>query len=116
MRFFLGVLRFLRDYPQHQCRLCHRLCLDIAQPASFCRNMINAKSCRPVLNSQAGGLGRGIIMDRAKLAQMNVDELWTLHLEISDALLLLEERLNQVRAPGVRARAVPSVLRKIPQS
>ena len=32
MRFFLGVLRFLRDYPQHQCRLCHRLCLDIAQP------------------------------------------------------------------------------------
>ena len=56
MRFFLGVLRFLRDYPQHQCRLCHRLCLDIAQPASFCRDMINAKSCRPVFNSQAGAL------------------------------------------------------------
>ena len=49
-------------------------------------------------------------MDRAKLVQMSVDELWTLHLEISDALLLLEERLNQVRAPSVRARAVPSVL------
>ena len=52
-------------------------------------------------------------MDRAKLHQMSVDELWTLHLEISDALLLLEERLNQVRAPSVRARAVPSVPRKI---
>ena len=82
--------------------------------------MINAKSCRPVFNSQAGALewnhDGGIIMDRAKLAQMSVDELWMLHLEISDALLLLEERLNQVRAPGVRARAVPSVLRKIPQS
>jgi hypothetical protein len=52
-------------------------------------------------------------MDRAKLQQMSVDELWTLHLEISDALLLLEERLNQVRAPSVRARAVPSVPRKI---
>ena len=59
---------------------------------------------------------RGIIMDRAKLAQMSVDELWMLHLEISDALLLLEERLNQVRAPRIRARAVPSVLRKITQS
>ena len=55
-------------------------------------------------------------MDRAKLAQMSVDELWTLHLEISDALLLLEERLNQVRAPRIRARAVPSVPRKITQS
>ena len=55
-------------------------------------------------------------MDRAKLAHMSVDELWTLHLEISDALLLLEERLNQVTAPSVRARAVPSVLRKILQS
>ena len=46
-------------------------------------------------------------MDRAKLEQMSVDELWTLHLEISDALLLLEERLDQVRAPRVRAQAVP---------
>ena len=81
---------------------------------------INAISCRPVFNSQAGALewnhDGGIIMDRAKLAQMSVDELWTLHLEISDALLLLEERLNQVRAPRIRARAVPSVLRKITQS
>ena len=54
-------------------------------------------------------------MDRAKLEQMGVDELWMLHLEISDALLL-EERLNQVRAPRIRARAVPSVPCKIPQS
>jgi hypothetical protein len=38
------------------------------------------------------GPWNGIMMDRAKLAQMSVDELWTLHLEISDALLLLEER------------------------
>ena len=51
-------------------------------------------------------------MDRAKLEQMSVDELWTLHLEISDALLLLEERLYQVRAPSVRVRTVRSVLRK----
>ena len=51
-------------------------------------------------------------MDRAKLEQMSVDELWTLHLEISDALLLLVERLNQVRAPSVRVRAIRSVLRK----
>jgi hypothetical protein len=55
-------------------------------------------------------------MDRAKLEQMSVDELWTLHLEIADALLLLEERLDQVRAPSVRARAIPSVLRKMRQS
>jgi DNA-binding protein H-NS len=46
-------------------------------------------------------------MDRAKLEQMSVDELWTLHLEISDALLLLEERLNQVGAPSVRVRPYP---------
>jgi hypothetical protein len=81
---------------------------------------INAISCRPVFNSQAGALewyhDGGIIMERAKLAQMSVDELWTLHLEISDALLLLKERLNQVRAPRIRARAEPSVLRKITQS
>ena len=69
MRFFLGVLRFLRDYPQHQCRLCHRLCLDIAQPASFCRNIINAKSCRPVFNSQAGG--RGIMMEESSWIEPN---------------------------------------------
>jgi hypothetical protein len=55
-------------------------------------------------------------MDRAKLHQMSVDELWTLHLEISDALLLLEERLNQVRAPSVRARAYPPFHAKLPQS
>ena len=84
----------------------------------YCATRVIAKSCRRVFNSQHGACDHdgGFIMDRAKLEQMSVDELWTLHLEISDALLLLEERLNQVRAPGVRARAVPSVLRKIPQS
>jgi hypothetical protein len=110
MRFLLGVLRFLRDYPQHQCRLCHRLRLDIAQLVRY-----YAAQCL-IRRQGPWNHDGGIIMDRAKLAQMSVDDLWTLHLEISDALLLLEERLYQVRAPRVRARPVPSVLRKIPQS
>ena len=42
MRFFLGVLRFLRDYP-----LCHKLCLNIVQSALFCRNMIKCEIMPP---------------------------------------------------------------------
>ena len=62
-------------------------------------------------------------MKRAELDRMSIDDLWLLHVEVSQLLqqkiqqekLRLEERLK-VENSSVRASAVPAGIPKIPQS
>ena len=60
VRLFLGVFRFLRDYP-----LCHKLRLNIVHP----RVISDARSCRRVFNSQVWGLE--IMMEESSWIEPN---------------------------------------------
>ena len=63
-------------------------------------------------------------MKRAELDGMSTDDLWSLHVQLSQLLqqkieqekLQLDERLKLLQTPGVRASAVPAGIAKIPQS
>ena len=63
-------------------------------------------------------------MERADFERMSTDDLWSLHVEVSQLLqqriqqekLRLEERLKQLQTPVVRASAVPASTPPIPQS
>ena len=63
-------------------------------------------------------------MKRAELDRMSTDDLWSLHVEVTQLLqqrinqekLRLEERLKRLETPVSRASAVPAGIPKIPQS
>jgi len=63
-------------------------------------------------------------MKRTELDRMSTDDLWSLHVEVSQLLqqriqtekLRLEERLKLLEAPSVRASAVPVSTPEILQS
>ena len=66
----------------------------------------------------------GTIMKRTELDRMNTDDLWSLHVEVSQLLqqriqtekLRLEERLKLLASPSVRASALPAGTPQISQS
>ena len=63
-------------------------------------------------------------MKRTELDRMSTDDLWSLHVEVSQLLqqriqqekLRLEERLKLLQSSSVRASAVPAGTPQIPQS
>ena len=63
-------------------------------------------------------------MKRTELDRMSTDDLWSLHVEVSQLLqqriqtekLRLEERLKRLQTPGVRASPVPAGTPQILQS
>ena len=63
-------------------------------------------------------------MKRTELDRMSTDDLWSLHVEVSQVLqqriqqekLRLEERLKRLQTPVSGRRPYPPVLPQIPQS
>ena len=66
----------------------------------------------------------GTVMKRTELDRMSTDDLWSLHVEVSQLLqqriqqekLRLEERLKLLPAPVSETSAIPAGTPQIPQS